>query len=110
MVLAAAGSSPSRADEALTVLFRNYWYPLYEFLRRSGHGHHDAEDLTQAYFGMILEKGYLADADRNRGRFRTFLLATLKNFVANDWKRRKRKKRGGGFRFVPFDESAARAV
>ena len=65
--------------------------------------HHDAEDLTQAFFGKLLEKNYLGEVSRERGRFRTFLLASLKHFLANEWDKRSAKKRGGGIVFVPLD-------
>jgi len=66
-------------------LCRAYWYPLYAFVRRKGHGPHDAQDLTQAFFARLLEKNYVAQADRERGRFRTFLLAALTHFLADEW-------------------------
>ena len=82
-------------DAALAQLCQTYWYPLYAFVRRGGATHHDAEDLTQAFFAKLLEKNYLGDASRERGRFRTFLLASLKHFLANEWDKRSAKKRGG---------------
>lgn len=107
LVLAAGAGEGSGAEFALAELCRTYWYPLYAFVRRRGTDHHDAEDLTQAFFGKLLEKNYLGDASRERGRFRTFLLASLKHFLANEWDRRQARKRGGGFVFVPLDAGAA---
>ena len=106
LVLAAGAGDGSRADAALARLCEAYWYPLYAFVRRQGAAHHDAQDLTQAFFGKLLESRYLGDADRSRGRFRTFLLASLKHFLANEWDKRSAKKRGGGIVFVPLDADA----
>lgn len=103
----AGGGEGSGVDQALALLCRTYWYPLYAFARRRGWNHHDAEDLTQAFFGKLLEKNYLGDADRSRGRFRTFLLASFKHFLANEWDKQSAKKRGGGVEFVPFDVDVA---
>lgn len=107
LVLAAGRVDGSAAEAALAQLCRTYWYPLYAFVRRRGTSHHDAQDLTQAFFAKLLEKNYLGDAARERGRFRTFLLASLKHFLANDWHRRAARKRGGGLCFVPLDGSAS---
>ena len=107
LVLAAGATNESGASVAVAQLCQTYWYPLYAFVRRQGATHHDAEDLTQAFFGKLLEKNYLGDADRNRGRFRTFLLASLKHFLANEWHKRSARKRGGGIAFVPLDADAA---
>jgi DNA-directed RNA polymerase specialized sigma24 family protein len=107
LVLAAGAGDASGASAALARLCEGYWYPLYSFVRRQGTSHHDAQDLTQAFFGKLLEKHYLGDVVRSRGRFRTFLLASLKHFMANEWDKRSAKKRGGGIVFVPLDASAA---
>jgi RNA polymerase sigma-70 factor (ECF subfamily) len=107
LVLAAGAGQGLGAEAALAKLCRTYWYPLYAFVRRQGANHHDAQDLTQAFFGKLLEKNYLGDASPDRGRFRTFLLASLKNFLANEWHKRSAKKRGGGIVFVPLDADAA---
>src|SRR5262245_53365607 len=74
VVLAAGGAGSPRADLALADLCQTYWYPLYAFVRRKGQSAHDAQDLTQAFFARLLEKNYVARADRERGRFRTYLL------------------------------------
>jgi RNA polymerase sigma-70 factor (ECF subfamily) len=103
----AAGAADSGADAALATLCRNYWYPLYAYVRQRGSSHHDAEDLTQAFFGKLLEKNYVGAASRERGRFRTFLLTSLRNFLANEWDHRSARKRGGGVVFIPLDADAA---
>jgi DNA-directed RNA polymerase specialized sigma24 family protein len=105
LVLAASeGHHVEGAPEALTTLCETYWYPLYAFLRGRGHDPADAEDLTQAFFAMLLEKQVLRHADRARGRF---LLAALKNFAANVYARDTATKRGGGTRFLPLDFESA---
>lgn len=106
VVNARAGDS-SIARASLEKLCQSYWYPLYAFVRRQGHGPHDAQDLTQEFFARLLEKNYLGDVDRARGRFRSFLLASLKHFLANEWDRRRAQKRGGGQVHVPIDPQSA---
>jgi DNA-directed RNA polymerase specialized sigma24 family protein len=95
VVRQATGDSP-QAAAALETLARAYWYPLYAYVRRNGNSPHDAQDLTQAFFARLLERGYIQLADRNQGRFRTFLLSSLKNFLINEWKRENRERRGCG--------------
>ena len=95
VVLAAQADSTPKAQAALTQLCERYWYPLYAYLRRSGHSADEAQDLTQAFFARILEKRSFRQADSARGRFRSFLLASLKNFVANERGRERAQKRGG---------------
>ena len=87
VVLAARDTASPQAEAALAELCRTYWYPLYAFVRRKGHSPHDAQDLTQAFFARLLEKNYVAQADRERGRFRTYLLAALTHFLADEWDR-----------------------
>ncbi len=103
VVLAARNKSSPDSAAALEALCRTYWYPLYAFVRRQGHSPSDAEDLTQEFFARLLAKGYLQAADRDKGRFRTFLRVALKRFLANEWKRAHRLKRGAGIPAVPFD-------
>jgi RNA polymerase sigma-70 factor (ECF subfamily) len=104
----AAGASPSSESEAaLECLCQTYWYPLYVFVRRKGHGHEDACDLTQAFFARFLEKGCVNSADANRGKFRTFLLGSLSNFLTNEWDKTQAQKRGGGITNLSLDEAAA---
>jgi RNA polymerase sigma-70 factor (ECF subfamily) len=103
-VVQRAGDSQSpQAGAALESLCRAYWYPLYAFVRASGHGAEEARDLTQEFFARLLEKKWLADADPQRGRFRTFLLTAMKHFLANEWHRTQTVKRGGGLETIAFD-------
>jgi len=102
-----AGTDSPQAHQALETLCGNYWYPLYAYVRRQGHSAHDAQDLTQAFFARLLEKNYLADVQREKGRFRSFLLASLKHFLANEWDREQALKRGGGKRLIALDEDSA---
>jgi RNA polymerase sigma-70 factor (ECF subfamily) len=96
VVLAAGQRHTPQSDFALEQLCKTYWFPLYAYVRRRGHAKADAEDLVQAFFARFLAKNYLADLTAERGRFRAFLLAALKNFLINDWKHAQRQKRGGG--------------
>ncbi len=88
---------------ALEKLCRAYWFPLYAYVRRRGHEVEEARDLTQGFFAVLLEKNYVADADMSRGRFRTFLLASLGHYLANEWNRAQTKKRGGGMTHFSLD-------
>jgi RNA polymerase sigma factor (sigma-70 family) len=96
-------ASQTRAREALEELCRIYWYPLYAFVRSRGYSAVDAQDLTQAFFTRIFETGGFASADRERGRFRSFLLGALKHFLANEWHRSQTQKRGGQVQFIEWD-------
>ena len=96
VILRASRLTDSQAQVALEELCRTYWFPLYAYIRRRGHTREDAEDLTQSFFSRFLEKNYLADLDSERGRFRAFLLAALKHFLANEYDRSRTQKRGGG--------------
>ena len=107
VVLAAGQRELPQAAEALERLCRTYWYPLYVYVRRQGKSPEDAQDLTQDFFCRLLEKNYLAKADRDRGRFRTFLLGSMNNFLVNEWRRAGRLKRGGGVEFLSIDTDAA---
>ena len=95
--------SRTRARHALEELCRLYWYPLYAFVRSRGYGAEDAQDLTQAFFARIIESGGFASVDRERGRFRSYLLGALKHFLANEWHRDRAQKRGGHVRFLEWD-------
>lgn len=107
-IVSAAGDLKAPSSEAaLAQLCRTYWYPLYAFIRRKGHSPFDAQDLTQAFFARLLEKNYVGQADRERGRFRTFLLATLTHFLADEWDKTRRLKRGGGREVLSFDAASA---
>ena len=108
LVLAAAGNEDARGREALASLCKVYWYPLYAFVRRQGHDPHDAQDLTQEFFLRLLDKDYLGDVDRSKGKFRSFLLVALKHFLSKHWARAKTLKRGGGGRaLLPLDSLSA---
>ena len=108
MVLAAGGGAPSeQADRALADLCAGYWYPLYAYVRRRGYDAEDARDLTQAFFARLLERRGLASADPARGRFRSFLLTAMKNFLASEWRRQAAGKRGGGAAIVSIDAADA---
>jgi DNA-directed RNA polymerase specialized sigma24 family protein len=102
IVLAAGSASTPGARHAWEELARVYWRPLYCHIRRRGRSHSDAEDLVQAFFERLLEKPVVQQAQRDRGRFRTFLLAALDNFLANEHDRAIALKRGGGVAFQPL--------
>ena len=91
------------ANEALADLCRAYWYPLYALIRQKSRDCHEAQDLTQGFFARLLEKDFLGDVDPARGRFRAFLLAAVKHFLANEWDKDQAQKRGGEHRFVSLD-------
>ena len=102
-MLAAGADSSEQADRALAELCAAYWYPLYAYVRRRGYEAEDARDLTQAFFAKLLEKRSLAAADPARGRFRSFLLISMKNFLASEWRRQAALKRGGDVEVVSID-------
>jgi RNA polymerase sigma factor (sigma-70 family) len=106
-VVVAAGRSqvePEIADAALAELCRSYWAPLYSFVRSRGYSVHDAQDLTQSFFAYVIEHKIYTRVDRQKGRFRSFLLASLKNFLADASDRDRTLKRGGGQNFLPLHE------
>jgi RNA polymerase sigma-70 factor (ECF subfamily) len=107
VVLAAGRRHTPQSDGALEELCRTYWFPLYAYVRRRGHNKEDAEDSVQAFFARFLEKNYLAGLSAERGRFRAFLLASLKHFLINEWKRSQRLKRGGGEKNLSLDWQTA---
>jgi RNA polymerase sigma-70 factor (ECF subfamily) len=107
IVLAAQRSDPGRAHAALSKLCQTYWYPLYAFVRRQGRSPEDAQDLTQEFFARLLAKNYLAEVAREKGKFRSFLLAALKHFLANEWDRAQAAKRGGGQVLISLDDTDA---
>jgi len=102
-VLAAAANPTPDSRASLATICKAYWPPVYAFVRRTGYDPDEAQDLTQAFFATMLEKNYLGSADRERGRFRTFLLAAVKHFLANEWDKQNALKRGGGQTAVPID-------
>jgi RNA polymerase sigma-70 factor (ECF subfamily) len=107
VVLTAGHSDTARARDALARLCQTYWQPLYAYVRRLGHSPPDAQDLTQEFFARLLAKNYLADADESRGRFRSFLLSSLKHFLANEWDKARAQKRGGGQIPISIDPGSA---
>jgi DNA-directed RNA polymerase specialized sigma24 family protein len=107
LVLAASEGSSASAGEALERLCSLYWYPVFAFVRRKGYPTEEAQDLTQGFFARLIEKGDLADADRSRGRFRSFLLSACQHYLLNERDRSLAQKRGGGRETVPIDIAAA---
>ena len=107
MVLAAGAGPSERADRALAELCSGYWHPLYAYVRRRGYDPDDACDLTQAFFARLIEHRKLAAADPVRGRFRSFLLTSMRNFLASVWRRESAAKRGGGADVVSIDATDA---
>src|SRR5215813_10592219 len=107
VVLHAGDSQSPEADSAMERLCRTYWYPLYVFVRRKGHSHEDASDLTQAFFAKFLEKRYLKSVDASLGKFRTFLLTSMTHFLGDEWDKSQAQKRGGGERVISLDDTNA---
>jgi RNA polymerase sigma factor (sigma-70 family) len=103
LVLAAAGRAPGPGDEALARLCALYWPPVFAFVRRRGHDVAEAEDLTQGFFTRLIEKGDLAHADRERGRFRSFLLTACQHYLSHERERGRAQKRGGGRTVVSIE-------
>lgn len=102
-----AGQDDSQAREAMARLCQMYWYPLYAFVRRRGYQPPDAQDLTQAFFARLLDKHSLDQVDQSKGKFRSFLLGSLKNFLANEWDKGRTQKRGGEQSIISLDHDAA---
>jgi RNA polymerase sigma-70 factor (ECF subfamily) len=109
LVLAVAGDASTEARVALATLCTSYWYPLYAYVRRQGYSAEDAQDLTQGFFARLLEKNVVDDARRERGRFRSFLLAAMKHFLLNEAEHRRALKRGGGRTLQSLDVEGAEA-
>lgn len=107
LVLAAGQPGSAGAEEALARLCSLYWYPVFAFVRRRGHTSDEAQDLTQGFFTRLIEKGDLEDADRSRGRFRSFLLTACQHFLSNERDHAHAKKRGGGILPISIDVAAA---
>jgi RNA polymerase sigma-70 factor (ECF subfamily) len=103
LVLKTRKPDSPEAVSALETLCETYWFPVYSFIRRKGKSSDDARDLTQAFFTRVLEKNYFRDAEQSRGRFRTFLLASVRHFLANERDAELARKRGGGFTHVPIE-------
>jgi RNA polymerase sigma-70 factor (ECF subfamily) len=107
LVADAADSRAPGAEEALAEICRAYWAPLYVFARTQGVDPEEARDLTQGFFEYFLEQKVYAGADRSRGRFRSFLMSSMRNYCTNQWKHSNRKKRGGGMEVVPLEVESA---
>lgn len=102
-------ADPETSAAALEVLCRDYWYPIYAYIRRSGRTHQDAEDLTQDFMARLLDRPWITGADPQRGRFRTYLLNGLRFFLQNEWQKSQAQKRGGGRRPLSIDSELAEA-
>jgi RNA polymerase sigma-70 factor (ECF subfamily) len=102
LVAAAKDRASLPARQALGELYQIYWYPLYAYIRRHGHNHEAAQDLTQEFFSQLMEREGLASVDEKRGRFRSFLLVACRNFLANEHDRATAQKRGGGRTTLPL--------
>ena len=109
VVLEAGDGSSPQAHAALTRLCQNYWLPVYAFVRKRGHSPEQAQDLTQAFFANFLEKQHVTRADRERGRFRSFVMTSVENFLRNENDRAQAQKRGGGRQLISLDEQDAEA-
>ena len=107
LVLKAGNPLSPESAVSLEKLCRDYWYPLYAYVRRQGRTAHEAQDLTQEFFSRLLESQALGDLHPDKGRFRSFLIASLNHFLANEWKHSQRQKRGGGHRHFSLDEKDA---
>lgn len=107
LVLRVAGSNEGSAREALEEICRLYWRPIFSFLRRSGHGFEDARDLTQGFFATMIMGQLLESASRERGRLRSYLLASLKRYLSRHFERTNAQKRGGGIQLVSLDYLSA---
>jgi RNA polymerase sigma factor (sigma-70 family) len=110
VVLAAVGpDADGRRQRALEELARIYWFPLYAYARRQGHSAHAAEDLTQEFFALLIEKHQLRHVDQAKGKFRSFLLASIKHFLANEYDKSRAQKRGGPKKILALDAFDAEA-
>lgn len=107
LILRAASRDDAEAALAMALLCERYWYPVYAFVRRQGYSAADAEDLTQGYFARFLEKGFVREVRPEHGRFRAFLLVSVRNFLHNARDHARALKRGGGRRLVSLDAEAA---
>ncbi len=110
VVAQSALTNVAEAENALAKLCGNYWPPIYSFIRRRGYSPVDAQDLTQSFFAFFLRTKAYARVDRLHGRFRSFLLASVKNFLSDNWDRDRAAKRGGNYEFVLFDQQTAEAI
>jgi DNA-directed RNA polymerase specialized sigma24 family protein len=107
VVLAAQNGAVEGSAGALETLCQSYWYPLYAFARQQGRSTQDAQDLTQGFFALLLEKDYLKAVVREKGRFRSFLLVAFKRYLSKEWDRDHAQKRGGGCAAIVLDTEFA---
>ena len=107
VVLTAGRNDTTRAHDALANLCQTYWHPLYAYVRRRGYSPEDAQDLTQEFFARLLGRNWIGSADREKGRFRSFLLTAMKRFLADEWDKARAQKRGGGVRTLPLEFDTA---
>ena len=107
VVMTARVKASPESEDALQTLCKAYWPPLYSFVRRLGNAPHDAQDLTQEFFARLLQKDWLGAVERERGRFRTFLIMAVKRFLANEWDKHCAARRGGGQACLPLDTQFA---
>ena len=107
VVIQAKDSGSAESLAALERLCDSYWYPIYAFIRKQGRSPDEAQDLTQEFFARLIEKEFLTSVDRTKGKFRTFLLAAVQHFLAKEWNRAHRLKRGGNVWHVSLDAAAA---
>jgi len=107
VVIQAGTPDSPRAVDALEKLCRTYWLPLYGYVRRQGYGPHDAQDLTQGFFARLLKMNSFAGVSREKGKFRSFLLAALNHFLSDERDHARAEKRGGGQIIIPIDENDA---
>jgi DNA-directed RNA polymerase specialized sigma24 family protein len=107
VVLSAGRNEAPQATAALEQLCRTYWHPLYAYVRRRGYAPHDAQDLTQGFFAHLLEGSFPTGLEPAKGRFRSYMLAALSNYLASEWARANTAKRGGGKVIIPLDGETA---
>ena len=107
LVVAAGKDSSPEARQALAILCQKYWGPLYAFVRRKNYSVQDAQDITQGFFAQFLEHGAIRDVSRSRGRFRAYLLTSLKHYITDEWCRGQAQKRGGGDITLSLDFDSA---
>jgi len=109
IIAQSALTNAPEAENALAKLCETYWPPIYSFIRRRGYSPADAQDLTQSFFAFFLRTKAYARTDRLHGKFRSFLLASVKNFLSDNWDREQAVKRGGNFEFISLDQQTAEA-
>lgn len=110
MIITAKGGRSPKSRQALEQLCQIYWFPVYSYICRRGNRIEQAQDLTQEFFTRLLEKQFLRKAEQERGRFRSFLLRSVENFLADEWDKRKALKRGGGVQHLTLDFAAAEGL